>query len=396
MDARVSGGVSTFRSITHHRLLAGVSCAALALSLSLPAAAQNWTGATSTDWTDGANWDSGVVPTDLTLVNIDTTSPNPAVLGVNGAATGFTDGLAIGRATAGQLTVQSGSVLTSDGNVVIGVLSGNGTLTVTGGGSRFNATAGTFLLVANGGTGTLNIENGGAVTAQGGITVATAASDSGTLNINSGGTLETTALRIGFSGSRQVNFDNGTLRALGNSSTWVSGFTGTEINIAAGGLTLDSNGFAVGVQSPFSGVGSLTKTGAGMLTLTGANTYTAGTEINAGTLALGAGGRLPPGSILSLNAPGVAFDISASGANQTIGALTGSISSTIELGANALTFGDATTRVFAGSIVGTGGIVKQGAGTQTLTGYNVYTGGTTVMAGTLALSGIGRSPQAAA
>lgn len=265
MDAGVSGGVSKFRSITHYRFLTGVSCAALALSLSLPAAAQNWTGTTSTDWTDGTNWDGGVVPTNLTLVNVNTTSPNSAVLGVNGAATGFTGGLTVGRATAGRLTVQSGSVLTSDGNVVVGVLSGNGILTVTGGGSHFNAIlAGSSLLVGNGGTGTLNIENGGTVTAQGGITVASAVSGNGTLNINSGGTLETTNVSIGFLGSRQVNIDNGTLRALSNNATWVgTGFTGTQLNIAAGGLTLDSNGFAVGVASSFSGIGSLTKVGAG-------------------------------------------------------------------------------------------------------------------------------------
>ena len=44
---------------------------------------------------------------------------------------------------------------------------------------------------------------------------------------------------------------------------------------------------------------------------------------------------------------------------------------------------------FAGTITGTGGIVKQGTGTQTLTGVNTYTGTTTIAGGTLALSGAG-------
>ncbi|WP_186168342.1 autotransporter-associated beta strand repeat-containing protein, partial [Burkholderia gladioli] len=38
-----------------------------------------------------------------------------------------------------------------------------------------------------------------------------------------------------------------------------------------------------------------------------------------------------------------------------------------------------------GAIGGTGGLVKQGTGTQTLTGANTYTGGTTIGAGTLAI-----------
>ncbi|WP_102869232.1 autotransporter outer membrane beta-barrel domain-containing protein, partial [Burkholderia thailandensis] len=80
-----------------------------------------------------------------------------------------------------------------------------------------------------------------------------------------------------------------------------------------------------------------------------------------------------------------ALDISAAGANQTIGALSGVAGTTISLGANTLGFGSAANQAFGGSIAGTGGIVKNGTGTETLTGANTYTGGTTVNAGTLAL-----------
>lgn len=45
---------------------------------SLPAHAQtSWTGATSTDWFTGTNWNTGVVPTAADLVILNTITPNP-------------------------------------------------------------------------------------------------------------------------------------------------------------------------------------------------------------------------------------------------------------------------------------------------------------------------------
>jgi autotransporter-associated beta strand protein len=52
-----------------------------------------------------------------------------------------------------------------------------------------------------------------------------------------------------------------------------------------------------------------------------------------------------------------------------------------------LTLGDSTgITTFAGWISGTGGLIKDGASTQTLTGANTYSGGTTISAGTLEVS----------
>ncbi|MBD7961654.1 autotransporter-associated beta strand repeat-containing protein, partial [Comamonas avium] len=152
------------------------------------------------------------------------------------------------------------------------------------------------------------------------------------------------------------------------------------------GLTV-SNGAALTLSGATSGSGSLVKTGSGTLTLSGANSYTGGTIIQAGTLALGAGGSLSATSALSLSGAGSTFDMS-NGSNQTVGALLGAAGSNLVLGANTLTFGSAVSTTFAGNISGTGGgLIKNGSGTTTLGGNSSYSGTTIVASGTLVFAG---------
>ena len=103
----------------------------------------------------------------------------------------------------------------------------------------------------------------------------------------------------------------------------------------------------------FSGVisgtgGSITKTGSGTWTLSGANTYTGGTTVIGGTL---------QGTTTSLQGNIVN--------NATVN------------------FSQTGNGTYAGTMSGSGGLVKSGAGTVILSGANSYTGGTTVSAGTL-------------
>src|SRR5689334_17693033 len=73
-----------------------------------PAAAQTWTGGTSTDWTVGGNWTGGV-PTTGTVI-IDTAAPNAAVLGAAGAANGTSGSLVLSSGGgSASLTIQNGS-----------------------------------------------------------------------------------------------------------------------------------------------------------------------------------------------------------------------------------------------------------------------------------------------
>lgn len=185
------------------------------------------------------------------------------------------------------------------------------------------------------------------------------------------------------------------------------------------------------------GPDGLTKTGPGTFTLSGINTYSAGTAITGGTLAVSADSRLggPAGNLrfdggtlrylagfgssrlVTLSTAGGTVDTNGNSA-----ALSGPISGTgsfAKIGGGTLTllgtntytggttinagtllgnaaslqgdivdnatlvFDQAGTGTHAGSISGTGTVRKQGAGTLTLLGANTYAGGTTISAGTL-------------
>ncbi|HDR8862172.1 TPA: autotransporter domain-containing protein, partial [Burkholderia territorii] len=117
-----------------------------------------------------------------------------------------------------------------------------------------------------------------------------------------------------------------------------------------------------------------------------------GTTINAGTLALGAGGSLAATGTVNLANAGATLDLSGASGAQTLGALSGVAGSNVSLGGNALTLGGTASGAFGGVIGGTGGLTVAGTGIQTLTGSNTYTGGTTIAAGgTLQLGNGGTS-----
>jgi autotransporter-associated beta strand protein len=103
-----------------------------------------------------------------------------------------------------------------------------------------------------------------------------------------------------------------------------------------------------------SGSGMVTKLGAGTLTLSGDNTYTGGTVVSTGTLAVGNFG--------------------------TAGSITGNVVNTANLA-----FQRSDDIAYVHVISGTGTVTKNGSGILTLTGANTYTGGTSINAGTLSI-----------
>jgi len=160
------------------------------------------------------------------------------------------------------------------------------------------------------------------------------------------------------------------------------GSTGS-ILLDGGSLTLGGVNSVNAFGGTVSGSGALIMDGgnASTQTLSGANTYSGGTTVKSGTLALSGNGSLLSTGALSVETNGT-FNISAlSGNSTTVGDL--SNAGRIFLGAKNLIFGAAGHTALSGSITGTGGLTKQGAGTVRVTSANLYSGGTIVSAGVL-------------
>ncbi|WP_227875459.1 autotransporter outer membrane beta-barrel domain-containing protein [Paraburkholderia dokdonensis] len=104
------------------------------------------------------------------------------------------------------------------------------------------------------------------------------------------GTLSTASDTALGASSGSLTFNGGTLQ-------FGSGFDlapGRAISITANNGTIDTQGFNSTIAQNMTGSGSLTKLGAGILTLNGDNSYTGGTNVNAGVLVVGDGGGDPP------------------------------------------------------------------------------------------------------
>lgn len=288
--------------------------------------------------------------------------------------------LDVGSHGTGTLNVTNGGTASATWYTRIGVnASGTGTVNVTGANSQLTANDDVNIGVY--GNGTLNIADGGVVTANTGLWFG-ALGGTGTLNLNPGGTLAinaTDGFTTGGGGTAHFNGAGGTLKAITHNLS-------TALNITlvdATTTTVDTNSLSATLSGTLSGSGSLAKSGAGTLTLSGTNSYSGGTTVNAGTLTLGNVASLGATSgALTLN--GGSLDLG--GFNPTIGTVTfngGSFTNgTLD---NASAF-ELQSGSVTNELGGAAALTKTGSGTSTLSGTNTYSGGTTVSGGTLAIS----------
>jgi fibronectin-binding autotransporter adhesin len=323
-------------------------------------------------------------------------------------AGGTTGAIAGNIANSGAVVFNRSNALTYTGSISgTGGLTkqGAGALTLTGSNTYTGPTtvsSGTLLIGSGGASGSIvgDIANSGAVVFNryDSLTYAGSISGTGGLTKQGGGTLTLTG-SSSCTGDTRVT--QGTLvvanaNALSASTLdWASatGITFMQASTLGGlkgansfsnsgyTLTIGGNGQSTAYSGRLTGAGGLTKTGAGTLTLAGGNSYTGDTRIASGTLAVANTYSLGM-STLDLNAIDSGSIIFSQAS--VLGGLKGSRN--LSNGGNLLGIGaNNQSTTYSGVLSGTGGLVKFGAGTLTLTGNNTYTGSTTVSKGTLAI-----------
>lgn len=242
-------------------------------------------------------------------------------------------------------------------------------------------------------------------------------------NISSGplGTGVFTLRNNGVSSNNYITSSDATARTISNAILFAGGssrasfkgggnflFDGT-VGLGGGGRTVEVSGIRVefsGVVSSTTG-GALVKEGDGTLLLSGSNTYAGGTTLRAGTLGVGHNSALSAGSLLIDSSGGVKTLASADGNGHTLGnainlyndltlgqaaggtgelALTGNIALGNEVGQNRI-LTVVGSHSIGGEISGARGLVKQGAGTLSLSGGNTFTGGLYLDSGSTRLTG---------
>ncbi|MDW5442308.1 autotransporter domain-containing protein [Polaromonas sp. SM01] len=205
-----------------------------------------------------------------------------------------------------------------------GILSGNGRLNKTGAGALVLSGANVYTGGTSLNSGTL--QAGAANTLSGASTVVLANTAGATLDLN--------------------NFSQ-TIGSLSGGGT-----AGGNVALGSATLTTGGDNTATSYAGAISGSGGLTKTGTGTQILSGTNNYTGGTTVSGGTL---------QGNTTSLQ---------------------GNITNNA-----AISFDQATSGTYAGTMTGTGALSKIGTGSLILSGTSNYTGATTINAGTLFVNG---------
>ena len=293
---------------------------------------------------------------------------------------------AAGLAQNNSVTMTNGSAkwllggYSANGNVIGNSVNiSGGTLTGVSGGESNSGSATGNIVSISGGTVQSNV-NGGFVASGSGKATGNIVNISGNADLSTATVAGGISSSDAFTGNTLNKNSDAAVHIARNFASVNFGYSGnanigeldsTPTGSALSGVTVNTNANNVSFDGVISGSGSITKTGAGTLILSGTNTYSGGTTISAGTLK----GNIASGTDLSI-ADSAIYD--GDNKARSVGGLNGGGKI---LNTNGLTVqsGD-----FAGIIDNSNtSLLKNGAGTLTLTGNNAYTGSTTISEGTL-------------
>ena len=336
-----------------------------------------WVGGGVNDsWSTSANWAGGSVPqagdqlifdghTGLNNTNNLTAHTQFSGIYFNTTADAFTlNGNAVdlindvNNLSAHTQTINLPLVLAASGlsfNAASGNVVINGAISETNGSFGLTKDGAATLYLAG-----PNTYTGGTILDAGTLSVS-AISDSGASGISTGGVLTFNGGTLQYTGAGAAS----TLRGITNIGIAYIDVTNSAAQLTLGGVISGGNG--------------LMKSGAGTLVLAGTNTYSGGTTINNGTVAISAD--------FNLGAAGGAL-ILGGGTLEAITNLALDSTRNLTLNSPGGTFNVDTnsTLTVGNTIGGAGALTKSGAGTLVLSnGANNYLGGTVINAGILAL-----------
>ena len=243
------------------------------------------------------------------------------------------------------LTGAGGFIKEGSGDVVIDVAN-----TYTGGTTIRSGTVG----LNDGlglGTGAIQVESG-AILGIGGVTLSNDVSGSGRIVKTASNQANLLGDNSGFAGL--IDIQGGVIviedgRSAGSGSVSIGSGTALQVASTVGDTTITAN---------LGGAGNLEKIGTDRLTLTGTNTLTGNVFIDNGTLQIAGSQNIGTATINLANA-GARLDLSTAGLT-----------------------------TLSNTVIGSGSIVKTGAGTVFITGANTYAGGTDIQQGAIRVSDV--------
>ncbi|MBK1869985.1 autotransporter outer membrane beta-barrel domain-containing protein [Aestuariivirga sp. YIM B02566] len=279
----------------------------------------------------------------------------------------------------------AGSTWTNYGQIGVGKI-GSGTMTISAGGKVFSGNAG-----AGGTTGGIIGESGASA-----VTITGAGSEWATDKANLYvGHFNTGELTLTDSGTMKVGATGTGTVIAGITAAGIINIGAAEASAAAAAGTLQAGSVSFGVAgskvvfnhtdanytfaAAISGTGTVRQF-AGTTVLSSVNTYSGGTLVQGGILRAGVAGAFVNNT--SYTVAGGALDLNDF--NLVMSSLAGT-GGEVTIGTAELTVAQATNTTYAGQLVGSGDIIKSGAGSLLLIGDSsaTFTGTTTVSGGGL-------------